>query len=43
MRGPSWKPFRMGQVFLAMLSCEDPEAENWTRAWTEQVRARTIA
>lgn len=26
----------MGQVFLAMLSCEGPEGQNWTTAWAGQ-------
>lgn len=43
MRGPSWKPLRMGQVSLAMLSCEGPERKNWTTAWAGQVRPKTIA
>lgn len=40
LRGPSWKPFSMGQVVLAMLSCEDPEGQNWTIAWAGKLRAR---
>lgn len=27
LRGPSWKPFKMGQVLLAMLSCGGSERQ----------------